>query len=85
MNNFQAGPLLTQIQYPADMREKFTIEDLSQISEEVRQYIVDLPYHRSHLFWSEAQYPETIHSRRCSTYSLTRCRSKTREGYQWSQ
>jgi len=42
MNNFQAGPLLTQIQFPSDMREKFTIEDLPQISEEVRQYIVDV-------------------------------------------
>ena len=42
MNSYQAGPLLSQIHFPADMREKFTIEDLPQISTELRQYIIDV-------------------------------------------
>lgn len=42
MNTYQAGPLLSQIQFPRDMREKFKIEDLPQISAEVRQYIIDV-------------------------------------------
>jgi len=42
MSTYQAGPLLSQIQYPHDMREKFKLEDLPQISAEVRQYIIDV-------------------------------------------
>lgn len=42
MSHYQAGPLLSQIQYPRDMREKFKLEDLPQISAEVRQYIIDV-------------------------------------------
>jgi 1-deoxy-D-xylulose-5-phosphate synthase len=42
MSTYQAGPLLSQIQFPRDMREKFKIEDLPQISAEVRQYIIDV-------------------------------------------
>lgn len=42
MNTFQPGPFLEKINVPADLREKFTIEDLPQVSEEVRQYIVDV-------------------------------------------
>lgn len=42
MSTYQAGPLLSQIQYPRDMREKFKLEDLPQISDEVRQYIIDV-------------------------------------------
>lgn len=42
MNNFQPGPLLSQIHYPHDLRKKFKIEDLPQISSEVRQYIIDV-------------------------------------------
>ncbi|MBP7806484.1 1-deoxy-D-xylulose-5-phosphate synthase [Candidatus Gracilibacteria bacterium] len=42
MSTYQAGPLLSQIQFPHDMREKFTLEDLPQISAEVRQYIIDV-------------------------------------------
>jgi 1-deoxy-D-xylulose-5-phosphate synthase len=42
MSHYQAGPLLSQIQFPHDMREKFKIEDLPQISDEVRQYIIDV-------------------------------------------
>ena len=42
MSTYQAGPLLSQIQFPRDMREKFTLEDLPQISADVRQYIIDV-------------------------------------------
>jgi len=42
MKEYLAGPKLNQIITPADMREKFSIEDLPQISDEVRQYIVDV-------------------------------------------
>ncbi len=38
----KAGPLLSQIHYPADMREKFSLDDLPTISQEVRQYIIDV-------------------------------------------
>ncbi|MFM8243268.1 MAG: 1-deoxy-D-xylulose-5-phosphate synthase [Crocinitomicaceae bacterium] len=40
--SYQAGPLLTQINLPKDLREKFDFEDLPQISDELRQYIVDV-------------------------------------------
>jgi 1-deoxy-D-xylulose-5-phosphate synthase len=42
MSNYQPGPLLSQIEFPADMRAKFKIEDLPQISTELRQYIIDV-------------------------------------------
>lgn len=42
MNPYKAGPLLEQIVIPSDMREKFSTEDLPQISNELRQYIVDV-------------------------------------------
>lgn len=42
MAEYKAGPKLEQIQIPSDMREKFTIDDLPEISDEVRQYIVDV-------------------------------------------
>lgn len=42
MNTFQPGPFLEKINVPADLREKFTLEDLPQVSEEVRQYIIDV-------------------------------------------
>jgi 1-deoxy-D-xylulose-5-phosphate synthase len=42
MSKYQAGPLLEQIKYPKDLREKFKTEDLTQISDEVRQYIIDV-------------------------------------------
>jgi 1-deoxy-D-xylulose-5-phosphate synthase len=42
MNPYKAGPLLEQIVIPSDMREKFSTEDLPQISSELRQYIVDV-------------------------------------------
>ena len=42
MIGYKAGPKLEQIQIPSDMRTKFTIDDLPEISDEVRQYIVDV-------------------------------------------
>ncbi|EPB65607.1 1-deoxy-D-xylulose-5-phosphate synthase [Ancylostoma ceylanicum] len=39
---YKAGPYLEQIITPNDLREKFTIEDLPQVSDELRQYIVDV-------------------------------------------
>jgi len=42
MSDFKAGPFLEQIEFPQDLREKFKIEDLPQVSDEVRQYIVDV-------------------------------------------
>ncbi len=39
---YKAGPYLEQITIPKDLREKFSIEDLPQISDELRQYIVDV-------------------------------------------
>ena len=42
MSIYKAGPLLEQINIPSDLREKFKIDDLDQISNEVRQYIVDV-------------------------------------------
>lgn len=42
MNTYEAGPLLSQINIPQDLREKFTIEDLPQISNELRQFIIDV-------------------------------------------
>jgi len=40
--SYQAGPLLSQINLPKDLREKFDFEDLPQISDELRKYIVDV-------------------------------------------
>lgn len=42
MGVYKPGPLLEQIQLPEDLRSKFEINDLPQISEELRQYIVDV-------------------------------------------
>lgn len=42
MSNYKAGPFLEQIEYPKDLRDKFTIDDLPQVSEELRQYIIDV-------------------------------------------
>lgn len=42
MTPYQAGPLLEQIVIPKDLRENFSIEELPQISTELRQYIVDV-------------------------------------------
>lgn len=42
MSHYKAGPYLSQIEFPADLREKFQLEDLPQVSDELRQYIVDV-------------------------------------------
>ena len=42
MSIYKAGPFLEQINIPSDLREKFKIDDLEQISNELRQYIVDV-------------------------------------------
>jgi 1-deoxy-D-xylulose-5-phosphate synthase len=42
MAEFKAGPFLDQITIPQDLRSKFTVDDLPQVSDEVRQYIVDV-------------------------------------------
>lgn len=42
MKKYQTGPFLSQIDLPEDLREKFELEDLPQVSDEVRQYIIDV-------------------------------------------
>jgi 1-deoxy-D-xylulose-5-phosphate synthase len=42
MSEYKAGPLLSQVDIPADLRAKLNIEQLPQISEELRQYIIDV-------------------------------------------
>jgi 1-deoxy-D-xylulose-5-phosphate synthase len=42
MQEFKPGPYLSQINLPADLRQKFTIEDLPHVSNDLRQYIVDV-------------------------------------------
>lgn len=42
MTEFKAGPLLNQIEFPKDLREKFSVDDLPEISAELRQYIIDV-------------------------------------------
>ncbi len=42
MHNYQAGSFLQQIEFPADLREKFAVEQLPQVADELRQYIVDV-------------------------------------------
>jgi len=42
MTPYKAGPFLDQIEFPKDLREKFSIENLPQVSTELRQYIVDV-------------------------------------------
>jgi 1-deoxy-D-xylulose-5-phosphate synthase len=42
MAEYKAGPFLEQIQIPEDLRKNFKTEDLPQVADEVRQYIVDV-------------------------------------------
>jgi 1-deoxy-D-xylulose-5-phosphate synthase len=42
MSQFKAGPFLEQIEIPTDLRSKFNVDDLPQVSDELRQYIVDV-------------------------------------------
>ena len=39
---YSTGPYLEQINVPSDLREKFSIEDLPNVADDVRQYIVDV-------------------------------------------
>ena len=39
---YSTGPYLEQINVPSDLRDKFNIEDLPNVSHDVRQYIVDV-------------------------------------------
>lgn len=39
---YATGPYLEQINVPSDLREKFNVEDLPNVSDDVRQYIVDV-------------------------------------------
>lgn len=41
-NPFTPGPLLAQINVPADLRDKINEEQLPQLSKELRQYIIDI-------------------------------------------
>ncbi len=42
MSKYKAGPFLEQINYPKDLRNKFSLDDLPQVSDELRQYIIDV-------------------------------------------
>jgi 1-deoxy-D-xylulose-5-phosphate synthase len=42
MSKYQPGTLLEQIEIPSDLRSKFSVSDLPQVSKELRQYIVDV-------------------------------------------
>ena len=42
MNPYSAGPFLEQIEVPADLREKFKPEELEQVCNELRQFIIDV-------------------------------------------
>ena len=42
MSDYKAGPLLSQINFPKDLREKFVLDDLPKISFELREYIIDV-------------------------------------------
>ena len=42
MSDYKAGSLLSKIEFPQDLREKFSVEDLPQVSTELRQYIIDV-------------------------------------------
>ncbi|HIP36413.1 MAG TPA: 1-deoxy-D-xylulose-5-phosphate synthase [Crocinitomix sp.] len=42
MSKYKAGPFLKKIEYPKDLRDKFKIDDLPQVSDELRQYIIDV-------------------------------------------
>jgi len=42
MSEYKAGPYLERITNPEDLRNEFIIDDLPQVSDELRQYIVDV-------------------------------------------
>lgn len=42
MEEIKAGKWLEQIELPADLREKFSVEDLPHVSQDLRQFIIDM-------------------------------------------
>lgn len=40
--DFKAGKLLSQIEFPQDLRDKLSTEDLPQLSKELREFIIDI-------------------------------------------
>ncbi|MCH2232654.1 MAG: 1-deoxy-D-xylulose-5-phosphate synthase [Crocinitomicaceae bacterium] len=42
MSKYVAGPLLSQIEIPEDLRKKFNADELPQVADELRRYIVDV-------------------------------------------
>ncbi|HYG49370.1 MAG TPA: 1-deoxy-D-xylulose-5-phosphate synthase, partial [Flavobacteriales bacterium] len=42
MPEFKPGPYLSKIQYPQDLRSQFSIEDLPNVSSDLRQFIIDV-------------------------------------------
>ncbi len=42
MNHYSVGPNLEKIEFPTDLREKFKTEELEQVCNELRQYIIDV-------------------------------------------
>lgn len=42
MNPYSAGPALEKINLPQDLREKFSPEELEQVCDELRQFIIDV-------------------------------------------
>lgn len=42
MSNYQAGPLLSKVDYPSDLRALISEQELPQLSRELRQYIIDI-------------------------------------------
>ncbi|MEJ6798978.1 MAG: 1-deoxy-D-xylulose-5-phosphate synthase [Crocinitomicaceae bacterium] len=42
MHTYKPGPFLEKINLPEDLRKNFSVDDLPQVSEELRQYIVDV-------------------------------------------
>lgn len=39
---YKAGPYLSQVDFPSDLREKFELHQLPQVAEELRQYLIDV-------------------------------------------
>jgi 1-deoxy-D-xylulose-5-phosphate synthase len=42
MSNYKAGHKLSQIEIPEDLRKKFSLEDLPEVSDELREFIIDV-------------------------------------------
>ena len=41
-SSFPAGEFLSQITYPKDLRENFSVEQLPQVCDELRDFIIDV-------------------------------------------